>query len=196
MQKPNNYDNVQAAGDFIPLDLGGHICIVKQIEEKKSSTGKDMIVISLDTDVSDKQPKYYENQFRNDIRPNKKWGCVVYQLVLDNEGNTNKGLKTFITSVEKSNPGFKVVWGDGFTACFKNKLVGAIFGREEYLNASNEKKMATKCFFFRSVDAIKSGVPIPEDRLLNTSFTSSNQPTGSDGFMNIPDGIDEELPFN
>lgn len=30
----------------------------------------------------------------------------------------------------------------------------------------------------------------------NTSAPSSNRPEMSDGFMNIPDGIDEELPFN
>lgn len=195
MQKPNNYDQVQGFGDFTPLELGGHILVIKQVEEVKSTTGKDMIKISLDTDVSDKQPKYFEKLYRDDIRPNKKWGCIVYQLVEDNEGNTNRGFKTFITSVEKSNPGFKVVWGDGFANCFKGKLVGGVFGREEYINSQGEKKMATKCFYFRSVDTIKAGVEVPEDRLLPESNAGTPSPAG-DGFMNIPDGLTDELPFD
>lgn len=30
----------------------------------------------------------------------------------------------------------------------------------------------------------------------NTQSASANTPSNTDGFMNIPDGIDEELPFN
>ena len=195
MQKPNNYDTVQGYGEFTPIELGGHILVIKQIEETKSSTGKDMLKISLDTDTSDKQPKYFEKQFKDDIRPNKRWGCVVYQLTEDNDGNANKGFKTFITSVEKSNPGFKVVWGDGFSGSLKGKLIGGVFGKEEYLNSMCEKKKATKCFYFRSVDTIKAGVEIPEEKLLSGSSTSTPSSVG-DGFMNIPDGIEEDMPFN
>lgn len=194
MQKPNNYEEVQAAGDYTPLELGGHILVIKQVEETKSSTGKDMLKIFLDTDKSDSQPNYYSEQFKNDIRPEKRWGCIAYQLVLDNEGSTNRGLKTFITSVEKSNPGFSTPWGDKFAESFKGKLVGGIFGREQYLNNSGELKMSTKCFFFRSVDVIRAGVNIPEDRLLPMGTSAPSQ--SSTGFMSIADGVDEELPFN
>ena len=92
MHKPNNYDNTQAAGDFVPLELGGHIMVIKKVEETTSKTGKDMLKISLDTAPEDKQPGYYAEQFRKDIRPEKKWGCIVYQLVYDNEGNTNRSI--------------------------------------------------------------------------------------------------------
>ena len=30
MQKPNNYENTQASGDFIPVELGGHYAVIKQ----------------------------------------------------------------------------------------------------------------------------------------------------------------------
>ena len=49
MHKPNNYDNTQAAGDFVPLEPGGHIMVIKKVEETTSKTGKDMLKISLDT---------------------------------------------------------------------------------------------------------------------------------------------------
>lgn len=199
MHKPNNYDNTQAAGDFVPLELGGHIMVIKKVEETMSKTGKDMLKISLDTAPEDKQPGYYAEQFRKDIRPEKKWGCVVYQLVYDNEGNTSKGFKTFTTSVEKSNKGFEIPWGDKFAASFTGKKIGAVFGREPYINQKGEEKMSVKCFYFRSVEAIEKGVPIPPDRELRESV--SQYPKGAtaigDGFMNIPDGVEDDgLPFN
>lgn len=36
MQKPNNYDTTQAAGEFEPIKLGGHKMVIKQVSEKKA----------------------------------------------------------------------------------------------------------------------------------------------------------------
>lgn len=188
MLKPNDYDRVSAYGEFTPLELGGHICQIMSVEETTSSTGKDMLLISLDTAPQDKQPGYYMAQWKNDDRQDKKWGCRVFQLVLDKDGNTSRGFKTFITAVEKSNPGFQVQWGDSFAACFKNRLIGGVFGREQYQNNSGELKWATKCFQFRSVEAIQKGVDVPEDRYLN-----SQKPIQQTGFSELPD--DGDLPF-
>lgn len=35
MQKPNNYDETPAGGEFAPVDLGGHKLIIKQVSETK-----------------------------------------------------------------------------------------------------------------------------------------------------------------
>ena len=90
MQKPNNYDNTQSFGGFTPIELGGHVCVIKKVEEITSKTGKEMIKISLDTDRTDSQPNYYTNSWNNDTRENKKGGCVVYQLVYDAKVNTSR----------------------------------------------------------------------------------------------------------
>ena len=58
--------------------------------------------------------------------------------------------------------------------------------------------MATKVFQIRSIEGLKEA-KVPEDRLLQGSTDRAGgygtPAPGSDGFMNIPDGIDEELPF-
>lgn len=192
MIKPADYDRVTAYGEFAPLELGGHICQIMSVEETTSSTGKDMLLISLDTAPQDKQPGYYMDQWKNDDRPDKKWGCRVFQLVLDKDGNTNRGLKTFITAVERSNPGFQVQWGDGFASCFKNRLVGGVFGREQYQNSYGDLKWSTKCVQFRSVEAIQKGVDVPEDRYLSVQRPQQNPAAG---FANLPDISDGDLPF-
>lgn len=190
MIKPNNYDNIQAFGGFTPLEAGGHILIIKKIEEGRSSNGKDMIRIFLDTHVSDKQPNYYSDQYKRDNRAEKKWGCIVYQLVLDAKGDTSRGFKTFIQSVEESNYGFKLQWGDNFGNCFKDKLVGGVFGREEYLSNYGESKFSIKCFNFKNIETIKNGVDVPADRLLRGN---SNNSSISDDLIPVDDN--GNLPF-
>lgn len=195
MQKPQNYESINV-GDFTPITPGGHLCIIKQVKEEKSKSGLDMLVISLDTDRTDAQPNYFTEQFKNDIRPDKKWGCVMY-LVVDNSteyGSAN--LKKFCTSVEESNVGFSTVWGDKFENCFKGKKVGVVFGREQYLNASGEVKWSTKPKYFRSTNTVLSA-EIPKEKLLPEGASSSSNASITDGFMNIPDNVEDAgLPFN
>ena len=74
-------------------------------------------------------------------------------------------------------------------------------GREEFITPDGQKRMATKIVQIRSVDGLKDA-RIPEDKLLDDNSVKEPQMTpasdpalAADGFMNIPDGISEELPF-
>lgn len=201
MQKPRNYEETQAQGEFTPVELGGHQMVIKQVTETKSKTGKDMIVVLFDFDQSDKQPEYFMKQFRDDIRPEKKWPnqATQYILVHDEDGKCSRSFKTFTTCVKHSNPGYEESWGDNWGAQFKNKKIGGVFGPQmDYYNGREMEKRVLRWFvsYDKAADA----------QIPNLSETQayknrvSGYPQGSvpagDGFMNIPDGIDEELPFN
>ena len=183
MQKPNNYDATPVQGEFTPVELGGHKLVIKQVNETKSKTGKDMIVVFFDFAQDDAQPGYFAEQFKNDIRPDKKWPnqATQYILVLDNEGNTSKSFKTFTTCVEHSNAGFVTV-GDNFGAQFKEKKIGGVFGivEEEY----NGERKKRKLRWFVSSDKAKDA-EIPTEKLLPVDNSAPFEPTDSDGFMNI-----------
>lgn len=168
MLKPNNYDSVNAYGDYDPIEIGGHIMVIQNIDESTSRTGKPMLLISLDTAREDAQPGYFMDRWKNDSRPSdkKKWGCIVYQLTEDDHGDCSRGLKSFITSVEESNSGFQVQWGDNFARCFKGKKVGGVFRREQYEDRNGDLKWSTKCFAFRSVQAVIDGIEKPKDKYL------------------------------
>lgn len=184
MEMPKNYNDTKEYGEFTPLALGGHICKITGVKEQTSKNGKEMIAIGLDI-AEGVQKDYYKQQFDADTRAEKKWGCVVYTLVLDNEGVTNRAFKSFITAVENSNNGFKIVWGENFCKSLQGKLIGGVFGREEYMNGKGEKKFTTKCVQFRSTDAIKKGVDVPADKLLAPSTMNGFTPVDST----------EDLPF-
>lgn len=186
MKKPNNYDTTQAQGDYEPLKLGGHVCKIAKLEETKSKAGKDMLKIALDI-AEGEQKDYYKQQFEKDTRNDKKWGCVAYILVEDKDGNTNRAFKTFTESVEKSNGGFAIKWGEDFAKQFKGKFVGGVFGREEYLNSNNESKFSTKCRYFTTIDRVKKGIDAPKDKLLVGS-------TSSPATENTDDD-DDDMPF-
>jgi len=205
INKPSEYDNTQAAGEFEPIALGGHRLIIKQVNEVTSKDGDPMIVILLDTDKNDVQPNYFSKQFANDIRPDKKWPAAgtVYMLT-EYQGKCTRNFKGFCSAAERSTPGFEIAWGEKFCKCFKNKPIGGIFGIEiGWYNGkeTNQHKLRWFCEIDKAADA---DIPSPyETKDYKNRKTAGNGPVipgskpGADGFMNIPDDVDDdELPFN
>ena len=191
MLKPNNYDETPVLGEFTPIQLGGHKLVIMQVEEVTASNGNQYIKVSFDTAKDDVQPNYFSNAYKGDTRENKKWSGVTTVFPTDRDGKTSKQFKTFCTAVEHSNTGFKMVWGEQFCNALKGKAVGGVFGEEEYLNNAGEVKTANKLFWFRGTDKVMDA-EVPAKRTVDAP-----QQTSYDGFMNIPDGVEDEgLPFN
>ena len=187
-EKPAGYDEVQAGGDFTPIELGGHKLVIKKLEEVTASNGNKYLKVSFDTAPDDKQPNYSAEQYKNDTRDTKKWRGVATLFPTDQQGKTSKTFKQFCTSIERSNNS-KIQWGAGFEASIVGKVIGGIFGEEEYLNSMNEVKTARKLFWWRSTEGL-ADAKVPEKRVL----AQDNVATGNDFYT--PDNIDEELPFN
>lgn len=202
MRKPNNYDNTKTGGDFTPVDLGGHYMIVKNVEEMKSSTGKDMLKIMFDFDIKDKQGGYFMDAFKKDTREKKTWSnqATKYILVNDNDGNTSRNFKSFCTSIEHSN-NYTIKWGEDidWTGQFKDKKVGGVFGEElDFYNGEVKKKRVLR--WFCSTERVE-GAEIPDiSETKQYKEAMRNKPaeatTDADGFMSVPDIDDSELPWN
>ena len=206
MKKPNGYDEARAYGDYIPLPAGNYVCKIMSVEETQSRAGKPMIIISLDI-AEGEYKDFFAKAWRADTRQDKKWGCRVWQLVNDyqDSSKTSQGFKTFITSVEKSNKGFAVKWDDDFEPCFKGKLVGAQFRREEYIDNLSNSHWSTKPASFRSADTIREGKldilpdkPLTEEQA-KTVFDRDPKPASaplSNDLSDFEEVIsDGELPF-
>lgn len=200
MKKPNNYADTPVGGDFTPVELGGHHLVIKQVNEKKSQNGKDMLVVLFDFDKKDKQAGYFMESFKNDIRPDKKWPNQATQYILceDENGNCSKQLKTFCTCVEHSNDGYNC-WKSDDTFNFddiKNKKLGGVFGEQLDFYEGKEKTKRVLRWFVSSDKVDSAEIPqISETKAYKEHMNNPRPSVGADGFMNIPDGIDEELPF-
>ena len=184
-EKPQGYDEVQACGEYTPIELGGHKLVIKKIEEVNKSN-YNYLKIYFDTAKDDKQPNYYSEQYKNDTRDNKKWGGVATMFPTDKNGKTSKTVKTFCTAIERSNNS-KIQWGAGFEASIVGKVIGGVFGEEEYYAQTGEVKVARKLFWWRSVEGLADAT-IPNK--------SEVEKVDSNGFMEIPEGIEDELPFD
>ena len=197
MNKPGGYDDAQAMGDYTPIDLGGHYCIIKGVKETQTKNGKPMIVVCFDFDKNDRQAGYFMTAFKNDIRPDKKWprNGTQYIVTETDNGDCSRSFKTFITCVEKSNNGFAVQWTDtaAFEAQFKNKKIGGVFGivENEYQGKVSDRH---ELRWFCQLDRVKDAV-IPERKALANTNVTKAAPKKDDGFMDIPDGTDDEIPF-
>ena len=188
-------------GEFETLPPGAYKCQVLQVYMTTTNTGKEMMNILFDI-AEGPFEGFYMRQFKSRQKTDKeaKYPGIFRQLTRDSSLPFFKGV---ITSIERSNPGYKWDWQEKKLV---KKYFGGIFGREEYIGSDNEKHMATKCVQIRSLDGLKDA-KIPEDKLLPENALP-NRPAGgdalpfigkpgADGFMSIPEGIDaDELPFN
>ena len=109
----------------------------------------------------------------------------------EQDGWTKRKFKTFTDALEDSNPGYHFDWDE---SKFKGLIVGALFNEREYEKNDGSIGRALNFAQVISVDRVRSGnYKLPDDKLLKRS---SGGGTGDDGFMNIPDGVDDELPFD
>lgn len=199
MQKPNGYDEAKAGGDFTLVELGGHYLVIKQVSERMNKNNQPMIVVLFDFAQNDKQAGYFMEQFKNDIRPDKKWSnqATQYINVYDQDGKTSRAFKTFTTCVEHSNTGFVTQWGDNFCQQFKDKKIGGVFGEQMDFYNGEEKKKRVLRWFVSSEKVADAQIPdLSETAAYKQNKQNVAITTGNSDFMSIPDGIDEELPFN
>ena len=200
MQKPNNFDNT-SDGSFTPIALGGHYMTIKKLEETQSKGRKPMVKIALDFIAPDAQAGYFTQAFKDDVRPDKKWpnSGMLYILTEDENGQCSRSFKRFITAVEKSNSGFVTQWGDNFGAQFKNKRLGGVFGivEDEYNGKVTKKHQLRWVCNWDSVATASVPDPklLPDTNVRVSSIPSASASVSQGGFINIPDGVDEEVPF-
>lgn len=204
IKKPQGYDEAAAyTGESMQLPAGCYVCVIKQVTTEKTRNGRDRFIMLFD--VAEGEHKgFYASQYAVAKRLNgdkAKWKGVHRQNMDDSSLPFFKGL---MTSIERSNNGYQFPWGvEGNEKTLVGKKFGAVMGREQFETEDGRKAFATKIFQVRSIEGLKDA-KIPEDKLLELLDEAPKAPAyppaadsalAADGFMSIPDGIDEELPF-
>lgn len=182
MNKPQGYDEAQSyTGDFEQLELGGHICQIVGVKlEYTPNTNAEVLILALDI-AEGEQKGYYQKLFDEAKKKdnNAKWKCTYRQFT---QGNSTPYFKGMIENIEKSNEGYNFA-GTGFNEqTLVGKFVGGVFGREQYEAQDGKLKFATKCVQLRTTEAIRNGVEVPVDKLLQKQddYFSTDSVTNSD----------------
>jgi hypothetical protein len=201
----NDWNSVEAieSGDFETLELGGHEIVIMDARLYTSeNSGNTSLKISVDIAKGDKQEGYFKKQYDNNNLSEKKWpnGAVKYLSLKKESLAYTKG---FVTSLEKSNNGFKFDTSKGWEQLKGLKCAG-VFGLEEYEKQDGSLGTTTKLTQFRSLDKLKD-IKIPRVKKLDGSYVDYEEYQNSksisdadrmkDLFGDCVEIATEDLPF-
>lgn len=190
-----DYDTIKGYSDIERLPKGGYICKILSVEKCSGSNG-EYLKISLD--IADGEYKdYFMNEWKQRKQSNEdaKWSCnFLLNLPKDDgserDGWTKRHFKTFTNALEDSNTGYHFDWDE---TKFKGKLIGGLFNEREW-ESRQDHTVRRSINFARptTVENIRTGnYKIPDDKLLNPVKPIP----GLANFVEVPEGIEDELPF-
>ena len=201
MRKPNGYDEASATMEYKTIRPGGHRCLIHKVEECNARNGSEYIKVTFDTTFDDIDPEVYMKKWRSDTRTDKKWGGVMTIFITDPDGFTTPQFKGFCTSLEQSNPGYKINWDDSTTASMAKKVIGLVFREEEFEKQDGTVGVAVKAAWACDINKAAEQ-DIPKRRVLKTNNAPAapiyvpNTPAPANYAPNFtPVEGDDDLPF-
>lgn len=197
IERFNDYETTKAYSDYPTLPRGGYVCKIMKAEVKANSTGK---YVQVYFDIAEGEYRdFYSQDYKNQQSEDKKWrGNYLLNIPKDDgserDGWTKRRFKTFTESLEESNPGYHFDWDE---QKFKGKIIGGLFNQREYSKRDGSgTAWATNMAQVTTVEKIRSGeFKIPNDKPLKGSSSKSTNTDDLNGFLDVPAGTDDELPF-
>lgn len=197
IKKFGDYEQVKGYADYERLPKGGYICKILNVETCAGRGGSEYLKIALDIEGGDYH-HFFANDYKAQQSEDKKWRCNYLLNIPQDDGSekdgwTKRRFKTFTEALEESNEGYHFDWDE---QKFKGKLIGCLFNEREYEKRDGSTAMATNLAQVCTVEKIKAGTfKIPADKLLDKPLIGGAPAPAATDFMQIPDNIDEELPF-
>lgn len=194
IKKFNDFNETKGYSDSQQLPRGGYVCKIIGAKPIETKFGQS---IKVAFDITEGEfAGYYQQKYDANKNEDKKWPGTFLLNVPTDDGSTQDGwtkrkFRTFTDALEDSNPGYHFDWDE---TKFKNKMVGFIFNYREFELPDGKTGWTPNAQNSTSVQKIRDGkFKLPEDKpLKNRPAAPSNSP---DGFVNVPVGTDEEVPF-
>lgn len=167
-------------------------------EENNKTGGGTHLTIAFDI-AEGRYADFYQAIFERNTNEDKKWpNDAIYYITVPSDGSPQyvwDTWNTFFADLEDSNNGFVF---DGDVKKLKGKLIGGKFYIEqtEYNgNVYDHTRMKWSCVA-SDVRSGKAG-KLPNDKLIGQGKRSTKRADDEtmDGFVNLPEGEEEELPF-
>lgn len=184
--QPINMVNVQEAGTGTGLKPGGYVCKITNVEDVQ-----DKQYLLVEYDIAEGEYKDYYKKLQESYN---FWGGSMYKSYKE---KALPMLKRFCSAVTKSNPGYIFDAGaqNSDEKTLKDKLIGLVLYQEEYIKNNGDVGTRLKVDYETEVEKIRKGdfkvkplKELPPDQ-------KPKKATNTD-FVNVPDGMQEEIPFN
>lgn len=200
MKAFNGYDEakINKGGEFHILPKGAYVLKVLNVKEElnkagsKTSSRFDIAFDIAEGEYQDFYMKQYEARKAED--ENAKYSNdAILRLSIpedDSEGWIKSNFRTFTNALEESNDGYRWDWDE-------NKWKGLLFGglfRNEQSEYNGTVYDHTRLMWFRGAEDIRMEKygQLPKDKLIETKSGSNDTDYG---FVNVPAGSKEDLPF-
>ena len=188
--KKLNLDKVQEFTPFEKVEAGGYICGIYAVEDVPE---KEYLKISYDIVEGEKKGFYSK------LKKEKGWELPMF--IASYKESALPFFKGTITSVEKSNKGFKF---DNDESKLVGKKIGLVLFEKERINNKGKKVVEMRVDKAHSIDAIKSGdFEIPErETIADVVETKASSPFGSKAKVEKKEEVNffeesaEETPFD
>lgn len=192
-----NYDTTQAYTESEQLPRGGYVCKITGAKIEESDYGQ-RVKIAFDIAEGD-HAGYFQAKYDRNTNEDKKWPGVYSLNVPSDDGSerdnwAKRRFKTFTNALEDSNAGYHFDWDE---TKFKGKQIGLVFNYREY-EFNGQTGMTPNVAKAVSIGDIKENrFKIPEDKYLknNSAQNKTANQAAIDGFLNVPAGDAEEIPF-
>ena len=192
------YNKSKRRNNYEQLPKGAYVIKIMGAKEDTWGDGSKNIRIAFDI-AEGKYAHFYQNQFDRNTNEDKQWPFdAVYTLNIPNDQSPEyvwRNWNTFFADLEDSNSGFVF---DGDLKKLKGKVIGGKFHNkqtEKNGNVYDHIVMKWTCV----AEDVRNGKAgrLPNDKLIGTGRTASKTSSASemDGFLSIPEGAEEELPF-
>ncbi len=193
IKKFSSYETVKPYGDYQPLPAGAYIL---RIMDAKNQTNEVGDYVHVRCDIAEGEYKdYFMNDYQSQDKEDKKWHCNYLLNVPKDDGSEQDGwtarkFKTFTSALEDSNEGYHFDWDE---TKFKGKMIGGLFNIREYQKPDGTIGRVTNLAQVCDVEKVRTGnYRLPKDKLLSTSTATKTD----DGFMNIPDDVGDQIPWD
>lgn len=198
MSLPAYNKSKRKSNTFEQLPKGAYVIKIMGAKEDTWPSGDKVVRIAFDI-AEGKYMGFYQAQFDRNTNEDRQWPYdAVFNLNVPNDNSQPyvwDNWNTFFADLEDSNSGFIF---DGDLKKLKGKVIGGKFHIEQTAkngNVYDHTKMKWSCV----ADDVRNGKAgrLPNDKLIGTGRTTPKTSSASemDGFLSIPEGAEEELPF-
>lgn len=181
--------NVMEADEYASLPAGAYICVIRDAKDEPEKER-----LTLHYDIAQGEHKGYFDDFRDRKPDNNDW---IGRLWKSYKPKALPFFKRFCSAVSKSNGNY-VFDGGSVNAdehTLIGKKIGLVFREEEYYSNSGELKTKLEVYKEFPIDKIEEQKIPPILRIKEDKEENGRKSATNTEFMNVPEGSDEEVPF-
>lgn len=204
MKQFKGYEEAKEAAKYSGgerLPIGAYVCEIKNVQYVAGKDGNsDRIDILFDITEGDYKD-FFKKQYDANTSEDKKWKGRKSIYVPKDDGSqqdewTKNSFAKWVNGFEDSNPGYKWDWKE---EKWKKLKVGIVFG-ETGTVIDGKEILYTEPRFATDIKKVKDGTAPKAKFVAKKGYTGNSQPTNTSDsdsdFVNIPEGIAEEIPFD